>query len=163
MAKISTMKEFKEGLENLSLAQQRIVAARFVADVLDLTEDDRIKQAQKIAADPNASPESLMSAYHSAWHVVVESSAHSDLELIDWHKQTAHFVAKACSEALAPAHHGMTCRHLAYNVANHCRMARLCATVEHEEAQPSLAAAEQALNKQIQSQFQILGAFLEEN
>ena len=88
MGKISTMKEFKQALESLSLDQQRVVAARFVADVLDLTEDDRVIQAQKVAADRNAKPETLMSAYHSAWHAAVQSSLRSDLELIDWHKQT---------------------------------------------------------------------------
>jgi hypothetical protein len=163
MSKISTMKEFKEGLQSLSLDQQRVVAARFVAEVLDLTDDERVKQAQKVAADPNAAPESLMSAYHSVWHAALESSVHSDMELIDWRKQTAHFVARACAESLAPAHHGLAWRHLAYNVASHCRMARLCSSVEHEEEQPSLAAAEEALNKQIRTQFEILGAFLHEN
>jgi hypothetical protein len=162
MGKISTMKEFKQALESLSLDQQRVVAARFVADVLDLTEDDRVIQAQKVAADRNAKPETLMSAYHSAWHAAVQSSLRSDLELIDWHKQTAHFVAKACAESLAPAHHGISWRHLAFNAASHCRMARLCANIEHEEEHPNLSVAEEALNKQIQTQFEILGTFLEE-
>jgi hypothetical protein len=162
VTKISTRKEFKEALETLSLDQQRVVAARFVADVLDLTQDARVKQAQKVAADPNAAPESLMSAYHLAWHAALESSVHSDMELVDWHKQTAHFVAKACAESLAPAHHGITWRHLASNVANHCHMARLCASIEHEEERPSLSTAEEALNKQIQTQFEILSRFLEE-
>ena len=162
MAKISTMKEFKKALESLSLDQQRVVAARFVAEVLDLTDDNRVKEAQQVAADPDATPEALMSAYHSVWHAAVESSVHSDMELIDWHKQTAHFVAKACAESLAPAHSGITWRHLAFNVANHCHMARLCANIEHEEEQPSLAAAEKSLNKQIQKEFKILGAFLKE-
>jgi hypothetical protein len=161
MTKISTMKEFRETLDGLSLEQQRVVAADFVADVLDLTDDERVKQAQKIAADPNAAPDALMSAYHLAWHAAVESSIHSDMELLDWRKQTAHFVAKACAESLAPAHTGITTRHLAYNVACHCRMARLCSSVEHEAAKPSLAAAEGALNKQIQTQFDKLGRFLE--
>lgn len=152
MAKISSRKEFTQALESLSLDQQRVVAARFVADVLDLTDDDRVKQAQKVAADPNATPESLVLAYHSVWHAAVESSVHSDMELVDWHKQTAHFVAKACAESLAPAHRGITWRHLASNVANHCHMARLCASIEHEQERPSLASAEEALNDQIQTQ-----------
>jgi len=82
--------------------------------------------------------------------------------MVNWRKQTAHFVAKACAESLAPAHPGVTLRHLASNVASHCRMARLCANIEHEEDQPSLANAEAALNKQIQEQFEILGQYLEE-
>jgi hypothetical protein len=159
MGKISTMNEFKEALQNLSLEQQRVVAACFVAEVLDLTEDERVRQAQKIASDPAASPESLMSAYHSAWYAALESSVHSDMELIDWHKQTAHFVARACAESLAPAHHGIARRHLAFNVAGHCRMARLCANIEHEAAQPSLIDAEEAMKKQIQAQFEMLSDF----
>lgn len=162
MGKITTMEEFRQAIESLSLDQQRIVAARFVADVLELTDDERIKQAQKVAADPKATPDAVMSAYHSAWHAAMESSVHSDMELIDWRKHTAHFVAKACAESLAPAHPGITLRHLATNVASHCRMARLCASIEHEEAQPSLADAEAALNRQIQTQFEILGSYMSE-
>jgi len=162
MTKISTMKEFKQALENLSLDQQRVVAAHFVADVLDLTQNNQVKLANKVAADPNASPEALMSAYHSAWHAALESSMHSGMELIDLHKQTAHFVAKACAESLAPSHQGIKWRHLAFNAASHCRMARLCDSIEHEEEHPSLSAAEETLNKQIQTQFEILDAFLEE-
>jgi hypothetical protein len=162
LGKISTRKEFAEALESLSLEQQRIVAARFVADVIDLTDDERVKQAQRVAADRNAAPESLMLAYHAAWHAAVESSVHSDMEPVDWHKQTAHFVAKACAESLAPAHHGIAWRYLASNVANHCHMARLCASIEHEQERPSLTNAEEALNKQIRTQFDVLSAFLEE-
>ena len=162
MAKIGTMKEFKQALENLSLNRQRLVAARFVADVLDLTQDERVMRAQKVAADPAATPDAIMSAYHSAWHAAMESSVHGDMELIDWQKQTAYFVAKACAESLAPSHAGVTFRHLASNVANHCRMARLCASIEHEGEQASLSEAEMALNTQIQTQFQIVSAFLEE-
>jgi hypothetical protein len=108
-------------------------------------------------------PEALMSAYHSAWHAAVESSVHSDMELVDWQKQTAHFVAKACAESLAPAHHGIKWRHLASNAANHCQMARLCASIEHDQERPSLSSAEKALNKQIQTQLEILSAYLAEN
>jgi hypothetical protein len=162
MGKIGTMKEFKQILENLSLDQQRVVAARFVANVLDLTQDERVQWAQKVAADPDATPDAIMSAYHSAWHAAMESSVHGDMEPIDWQKQTAYFVAKACAESLAPSHPGVTLRHLASNVANHCRMARLCASIEHEGEQPSLSDAETALNKQIRTQFDILGAFLDE-
>ncbi len=161
MVKINTMQEFKEALDKLSLDQQRVAAALFVEDVLDLTGDAAVMQAQKIAADPDATPESLMSAYHSAAHAAAESSMHGDLELIDWQKQTAHFVARACSESLAPSHRGLTWSHLAFNVASHCRMARLCATIEHEEANPSLSTAEQALKKQIQTQFDIVSTFIE--
>jgi hypothetical protein len=162
MTAISTMKAFTQALEKLDVNQQRVVAARFVADVLDLTDDDRVIQAQRIAADADATPDALMSAYHSAWRAAVESSVSSDMELIDWRRQTAHFVAKACAESLAPAHAGVTSSHAAINAANHCRMARVCACIEHEAETPSLSAAEKALTQQIQTQFDILQRYLEE-
>jgi hypothetical protein len=156
------MKEFKDALESLSLDQQRIIAARFVADVLDLTEDESLRHAQQIASRRDASPEELMAAYHSARHVAVKSGIHSEWEPVDWHKQAEYFVAKACSESLAPAHQGVKWRHLALNAAHHCRMARTCACFDHENEHPSLAKAEAALNDQIQSQFELLGRFLDE-
>jgi len=161
MNKINSMKEFKRALEELSLDQQRVVAAHFVANVFDLTDDDRIKQAQKIAARPNASPEELTSAYHAANHATVESSIHQSCQLVDWHKQAAHFVAKACAENLAPAHPGMTWRCLAWNVADYCRAARICASIEHGDGEPSLSEAEQALNKQTRAQYEILDEYLQ--
>jgi len=121
MAKIHNTQEFKQALDNLSLEDQRVVAARFVADVLDLTEDARVKHAQEVASRPDATPEDLMSAYHSAKRAAVESSIHSEWELVDWHKEAAHFVARACAASLAPAHHGITWRHLAWNTAHYCR------------------------------------------
>jgi hypothetical protein len=157
------MEEFKDALEALSLDQQRIIAARFVGDVLDLTDDESLKHAQQIASRKDATPEELMAAYHSARHVAVKSGIHSEWELVDWHKQAEHFVAKACAESLAPAHHGVKWRHLAWNVAHHCRMARTCASIDHEQERPSLAKAEAALNKQIETQFELLRQFLAEN
>lgn len=160
MAKISTMKEFRQALEELSLDKQRLVAAQFVADVLDLTDNDKVRQAQEIAVRSDATPEELMSAYHAAKHAAVESSIHHEFELVDWHKQASHFVAKACAEDLAPAHHGLIWRHLAWNVAYHCRAARICASIEHGEGEPSLSEAEEMLNKQIRTQFETLDEFL---
>jgi hypothetical protein len=162
MTTINSMTEFKKVLEGLSLEHQRIVAARFVAEVLDLTDDERVKEAQMIAANPDASPDSIRSAYHRAWHAAVESSVHSDMEMLDWQKQTAHFVAKACAESLAPTHPGTTVLYLAINAANHCRMARICANIEHEAEKPSLANAEAMLNQQIQAQFEIVERYLDE-
>lgn len=163
MSSITTMEEFKEALEALSLDRQRIIAARFVGDVLDLTDDEALKHAQQVALRPDASPEDLMAAYHAARHIAVKSGIHSEWELVDWHKQAEHFVAKACAESLAPAHHGVKWRHLAWNVAHHCRMARTCACIDHEQDHPSFAKAEAALHEQIQTQFELLGRFFDEN
>jgi len=156
------MEEFKLALDNLSLEKQRLVSARFVAAVLDLTNDDRIIQAQKIAADPKATAESLMSAYHSVLHAAIESSLHNTFEEMDMQKQTEHFVAQACSTSLAPSHQNIKWRHMAVSVAHYCRIARICSAIQHEETKPSLAPAEESLHDQIKNQFEILQKYLDE-
>lgn len=161
MAEIRNMNAFSRALEALSLEEQRLVGARFLAEVLDLTDDEGIKQAQKVAANSEASPEELMAAYHHAHHAAVLSSLHSDLELVNWRKQAAFFVAKACASCLSPVHEGTKWCHLALNVSHYCRMARTCASIEHEQTEPSLSVAEDALNKQIRTQFKILSDFLD--
>lgn len=161
MAEITTMQQFKDALEHLSLDDQRVVGAQFVADVLDLVQDNRLQQAQATAADPEASPEDLMGAYHLARRVIVESSPHGDWELIDYHKQATYFVARACAACLAPVHPGIKWRHLAWNAAHYCRMARACASMDHETAKPDLSSVETAMNQQIQTQFTIVGDYSE--
>jgi len=161
MTKIDTMEQFKQALESLPLDRQRLVASRFVGDVLDITDDATVKQSAETAANSNASAEELMSAYHSAKHATITSGLHSSFKLIDYNKQAKHFVAQACAACLAPYHQGITWRHLAWNVAHYCRMARTCASIDHDETSPDLSSTEEALKKQIQGQFEALQKFID--
>ncbi|MGB5299041.1 MAG: hypothetical protein WBN48_09975, partial [Thiogranum sp.] len=64
MTKITTNEAFRESLSSLTLAQQRAVGARFIANVLDLAHDSCIKQAQAILSKINdISAEDLDNAY----------------------------------------------------------------------------------------------------
>ena len=45
MSKVTTNESFMESLASLSLQQQRLIGARFIKSVLDLTEDRHIIHA----------------------------------------------------------------------------------------------------------------------
>jgi len=48
MSKISTSEECKKAFASLSLAQKGQVGARFVGNVLDLTDESQVKKGQEI-------------------------------------------------------------------------------------------------------------------
>ncbi|NOQ89705.1 MAG: hypothetical protein GQ549_02035, partial [Gammaproteobacteria bacterium] len=54
MSKITTNESFMNALASLSLQQQRLVGARFIKNVLELTKDKHIIHAQSIAVTSDA-------------------------------------------------------------------------------------------------------------
>ena len=152
---------FKQTLSALSLAQQRQVGARFIANVLDLTDETSLKDAQGIAGKPGVTAEELLEAYHSVHAVYVATDPRSDLSALDYERQAAHFVAEACLSCLAPSYQEVRIHHLAEKVAMYCLMARTSATIHPEEQFPPLVDAEGALKKEPQPQYRILSEFLE--
>ena len=104
MSNISDNETFKKTLSSLPLNQQRQVGARFVANVLDLTDGRCTRQAQHIAEQRDITPEELEKAYQAVNAVYVATHPRSDISELDYAKQAAHLVAEAC----------MTC------VCNHC-------------------------------------------
>ena len=77
MSKISTSEDFRKALSSLSLAQQRQVGARFVANVLDLTDDHQVKSGQEIAEKAGVSADELNDAYHRVHAVYVATHPRS--------------------------------------------------------------------------------------
>ncbi len=161
MDKISSNEAFKNALSSLSLAQQRQVGARFIANVLDLTDGSCTKHAQSIAEKSDVTAEELEHAYHEVHLVYVATHPRSDLAEMEFGKQAAHFVAEACMVCLAPTYGGNRKQHLAEKVAMYCRMARTCSRIQHEQDYPKLADAEESLKKEIDAQYRILTEFLE--
>ena len=161
MPKITTNEAFKEALSSLSLAQQRQVGARFIANVLDLTDGSCTRHAQSVAEKSDLTAEELENAYHAVHSVYVATHPQSGFSELDFRKQAAHFVAEACMVCLAPTYHEVHTHYLAEKVAMYCRMARTCASIQHEEEYPKLANAEESLKKEMQAQYQILSEFLE--
>jgi len=161
--KITDLKTFKKALSTLTLAQQRQVGARFVENVLDLTDGRCTKHAQSLAAQSDISPEELEMAYNAVHAVYVTTHPRSHFSELVFSQQAAHFVAEACMTCVAPTYSALPTHHLAENAASYCRMARICASIEHDKENPSLANAEKAMNKEMNTQFQILTEYLKES
>jgi hypothetical protein len=160
MTAIMDVGTFKQTLVSLPLSKQRLVGAKFIANVLDLTDDPRLRNALKVASNPDVSPEELQLAYFSTHSVYVENHPRSDLAELDWKKQAAHFIAEALMVCLAPTYSEAQKHHLAEKVATYCQMARICSSVNHQGDYPSFAATDGAVKNEIQLQFRILTDFV---
>ncbi len=162
MDKITDNDTFKKVLSSLPLSQQRQVGARFVANVLDLTDGRCTKNAQSLAEKSDITPEELEMAYQAVHSVYVTTHPRSFSEL-DYAKQAAHLVAEACMTCVSPVYSEQKTYHIAENAANYCRMARICSSLHQDKENPNFSAAEAVMNKEIEAQFDILNRFLEEN
>jgi hypothetical protein len=160
---ITDNEAFKKALSSLPLNKQRQVGARFVANVLDLTEERCTKQVQKLAKESEITPEELAMAYHAVHSVYVSTHPRSDLSELDYAKQAAHLVAEACMTCVSPTYGEQKTYHLAENAASYCRMARICASLHQSQENPNFLDAETAMNKEIEAQFDILNNYLKEN
>ena len=161
MTKITTNEAFRESLSSLTLAQQRVVSARFIGSVLDLTRDNRIKRIQAMLSNTDVSAEDLDEAYHSVHSIYVHTSPRSHFSLLDYNKQAEHFVAEACMYSLAPTYFETKKYLLAARVAMCCLMARTCASINHEGNYPKFTETEDLVRKEVDTQYKILSEFLE--
>jgi hypothetical protein len=117
--------EFKTALSGLDSARQRRAAARFVARVLDLSDDVRVRASVEAAQRgdlPEAEREVLSQAVNTAR---VESFTQCGREA-DWGAQAGHFVAKAAVSCVKAPVAG---ENIAWDAAMHARMARTCQSV----------------------------------
>jgi hypothetical protein len=141
----TTDKDFKAALLKLNTAQQRQLAAGFVARVLDLSDDSRIKAAVELAARSDVKAEELSRIAQAANTARVESFTQCGRET-DWTAQAGHFVAKAAVACVRPE---TDAGNLAWDAAMQARMARTCQTVadgagtENQEAQAQYALLDQ--------------------
>jgi len=161
MSKITTNESFMDALASLSLQQQRLVGARFIKNVLELTKDKHIIHAQSIAVTSDAKAEDLLDAYHSVHTSYVKTNPRSDMHALDWTKQAEHFVAEACMTCLAPTYPEAATHHLAQRVSMYCLMARTCASINHEGNFPTFETSEEVTKAEMNEQYRIVNEFLE--
>jgi len=161
MDKVSSGESFNKSLSSLSLAKQRQVGARFIANVLDLTDGRCTEHARRVAEKSDVSTEEMENAYRAVHAVYVATNPRSGLSALDYRKQAAHFVAEACMVCVAPTYEQYRTHHLAEKVAGYCRMARICSSIQHEDEYPKFMDAEESLKKEIDVQYRILNDFLE--
>jgi len=162
MSKITDVESFKRTIDSLPINQQRQIASQFIAGILDLTDDQRLINAQTVAADPNATEDDYVGPYKYSKHASVETIQY-EWDEVDPTKEVKHFVAKACAVCLAPSEFSERGHHLAWNVARYCNCARMCSTMRKGAAHLDLAAADKLLDQQMEAQFQAVNDFLDQH
>ena len=66
MSRISNDAEFRKALDGLDATRQRLVAARFVENVMALGSDERIARVMRVAGNSEASEDALAEALKTA-------------------------------------------------------------------------------------------------
>ncbi len=127
MQVISNDTEFRQALEQLDPISQRVVAVKFVENVLALGDDGRISRVLETAADTQASEEALSSALKQARAAALESHTRCGADG-DWREQAGYFVARAAASAFGTAKKSGP----AWSAAMSCRMARTCTEIDTE-------------------------------
>jgi len=150
MSKINNEIEFRRALAELEFDQQRELGARFVENVLALSDDERIRSAVRVALNPEASAGEIEFALKATKRVVLERYTNCGADC-DWNEQAACFVARAASACLSPPVRSKG-KGPALQAAVGCRMARTCVSIEAEESSPT---------DESEQQYQILSEYLE--
>lgn len=161
MPRVDNYQPFQQALSELSVKKQRQIGAQFIGNVLDLTNEPRLRNAQALLAKPEISAKELLDAFHSVHALYVETHPRSDLFELNYARQAEHFIAEACLVCLSPVYEEAKVHRIAEKVAMYTRMARTCAGIKHDEDMPQLAQAQEMLGNEIQDQYRLLTAFLE--
>ena len=128
---IQNDQEFKKALAELSVADQRVVGARFVESVIHLNNDPLIVRALKVAEDKMHSQVEFDEVYKSVKSLSVTTYTACGDDA-DWPAQAAHFVATATKACLTPADQLGGKNNLAWKCAMQARMAKNCEMIESD-------------------------------
>ena len=101
MTRISNDTEFRTALDALDPARQRLVAARFVENVLALCSDERIARVLRVAGNSEAGEDEFAEALKTARATTFDCHTRCGSEG-DWSEQEGYFVARAATAALTP-------------------------------------------------------------
>ena len=131
MIEIANDAVFKAELQKLDDDAQRLVGARFVSNVLDLADDDRVGRVIEVASEPDSTADQLEAAYKTARTTSTDSYTRCGADG-DWKAQAGYFVAKAAASCLTPAD---KCKPggPAWQAATAARMARTSALIDSGE------------------------------
>ena len=150
MSQISNDAEFKQALNSLNAAQQRILAAKFVEHVLPLSNDKRLTQAVQTAMEKDASQDELSMAQKSAMAATVDHHARCGADG-NWTEQAGYFVGRAAIAAVSKA--PSSTANPAWIAAMSCRMALTSATIDDQDS-------DESTHSEVEWQYQILPQFL---
>ena len=149
MTGISNDTEFRQALDALDATQQRLVAARFVENVVALCSDRRIAAVLKVAGDSEASAGELADALKTARATTFDCHTRCGSEG-DWAEQAGYFVARAATAALTPV--GQMSSGPAWQAAMSSRMA---------QTSRSIASGDDTAGQESSQQYRILSEFLD--
>jgi hypothetical protein len=149
MTEFSNDTDFRNALDDLDATQQRLVAARFVENVVALCSDRRIAGVLKVAADSEASAGELADALKTARATTFDCHTRCGSEG-DWAEQAGYFVARAATAALTPL--GKMPSGPAWQAAMSCRMA---------QTSMSIVSGDDTAGQESEQQYRILSEFLD--
>jgi hypothetical protein len=128
MTEISNDAVFREALDRLPVAQQRLVGKLFVDSVIDLADNPKIRSAVDNALAADSTQEDMRDAFRRVKALAIESYTLCGRDA-DWLSQASHFVAAAAAANLVPEDQETQCRNLAWATAMNARMARMCENI----------------------------------
>ena len=149
MSRISNDSDFRKALDGLGPTRQRLVAARFVENVLALSSDERIARVIRVAGNSEASADELAEALKTARATTFDCHTRCGSEG-DWSEQEEYFVARAVTAALTPV--GQMPSGPAWQAALSSRMA---------QTSRSIVTGDDTAGQEGNQQYRILSEFLD--
>jgi hypothetical protein len=149
MTQVINDTEFRQALDGLDATRQRLVAARFVENVLGLCTDERIARVLRVAGNSEATAGELAEALKTARATTFDCHTRCGSEG-DWSEQAGYFVARAATAALTPI--GQMPSGPAWQAALSSRMA---------QTSRSIVTGDDTAGKEATQQYRILSEFLD--
>ena len=119
----------KKVLSNLSIAEQRKLAVKFIESVQQLNSEPIIERALKTAKAETSTEAEIEDSYKQIKSLAVKTYTDCGDD-VDWSSQAAHFVLTATTACLTPEKHLDNKNNLAWKCAMQTRMARSCEMIE---------------------------------
>ena len=148
MVDITNDDDFRKVISGMDDSGQRALAARFLENVLALSDDERIARVAQVAARPDASADELVSALHTARTATVDHHNRCGAEC-NWKDQAGYFVARAALAAVSAQ--DQVAGGPAWQAAMSSRMAKTCKSID---------TAEDTSSQDRQEQYRILSEFI---
>jgi hypothetical protein len=161
MPRIEKNSDFVSALSSLPMEQQHMLAKKFIAGVIHLSDNPRLHPLLELLKRPECSVDDINKARSIAQSVYVETGPHSDIAEVKYNCQATHFIAQAVLACTAQDNKSTNSSHLAQKVANYCRMAQTCSSMGQGGESPDFSNAEEGYNRIAKDQIDIVNQLLE--
>lgn len=151
MPRITNDQELRAALDRLSIEDQRTIGLLFAGNIKIPKMSPALQKALDLALDADNGDQERELAYKTAKSVAANTYTACGRDT-DWEAQAEHFVAAACSAALAPEAKLMPATDPAWRSAVQSRMANNCLMME---------SAISEVRNEAQKQYEICEEFLQ--